>query len=62
METTQGYLDILKKHKVKDLDTANLYVSLGFTVLSSSLANPLSAERKVARRLWGNWAHHQASP
>ncbi|KAK4695091.1 aflatoxin B1 aldehyde reductase, partial [Lecanoromycetidae sp. Uapishka_2] len=25
METTQGYLDILGKHNVRDLDTANLY-------------------------------------
>ena len=28
-ETSQEFLDILKKYKVKDLDTAHLYVSKG---------------------------------
>ena len=28
-ETSQDFLDVLKKHKVKDLDTARTYVSMG---------------------------------
>ena len=28
-ESGQEFLDLLKKHNVKDLDTAHLYVSLG---------------------------------
>ena len=32
METSQEFLDILKKHQVKDLDTAHLYVSYDETL------------------------------
>ena len=28
-ETSQDFLDVLKKHKVKDLGTARIYVSMG---------------------------------
>ena len=53
-ETSQEFLDILKKYKVKDLDTAHLYVSKGSVVKyekGSSLSAPQEGSERTLKEL-----------